>query len=285
MQVEGGGSLRYNPAMSIEGTIAFIGGGNMTEALISGLLTGGRAHPQHLHATDILPERRVALEHRFQVRVGKENREAAGQGDIVILCVEPQVLDEVCDEISSAIKPQCLVISVAAGYPIARVTGRLSTVKAVVRAMPNTPSTILAGVTALSFGPGVTEDQACVARTIFQSIGRVVTVEERLMDAVTGLSGSGPAYVYLAIEALADGGVKMGLSRPTAALLAAQTFLGAARMVLETGEHPAQLKDRVASPGGTTIAGLHELERGLLRAAIMNAVKAATQRSGELGLG
>ncbi len=285
MQVEGGDSLRYNPPMSIEGTIAFIGGGNMTEALISGLLTGGRAHPEGLHATDILAERRAALENRFQVRVGKENKEAAGQGDIVILCVEPQVLDEVCDEISPAVRPQCLVISVAAGYPIARVTGRLSTVKAVARAMPNTPSSVLAGVTALSFGPGVTEDQTCVARTIFQSIGRVVTVEERLMDAVTGLSGSGPAYVYLAIEALADGGVKMGLSRPTAELLAAQTLLGAARMVLETGEHPGQLKDRVASQGGTTIVGLYELERGLLRAAIMNAVEAATHRSGELGLG
>ncbi len=271
--------------MSLEDTIAFIGAGNMTEALIGGLLTGGRAHPQRLHATDILPERRALLENRYRVRVGEENKEAAAQGGIVILCVEPQVLDEVLAEISPALRPQCLVISVAAGYPIARVTGRLSTVKAVVRAMPNTPSTLLAGVTALSFGPGVTEEQTRVAKTIFESIGRVVTVEERLLDAVTGLSGSGPAYVYLAIEALADGGVKMGLPRPTAELLAAQTLLGAARMVLETGEHPGQLKDRVASPGGTTIAGLHELERGLLRAAFMNAVEAATQRSGQLGLG
>jgi pyrroline-5-carboxylate reductase len=153
----------------------------------------------------------------------------------------------------------------------------------VIRAMPNTPAMVREGMTALAKGLGVSEDEMRLAREIFESVGRVVLIEERLMDAVTGLSGSGPAYVFQAIEALADGGVKMGLPRATAELLAAQTVLGAARLVLESGEHPAKLKDRVASPGGTTIAGLHQLESGRLRATLMAAVEAATKRSQELG--
>jgi pyrroline-5-carboxylate reductase len=204
---------------------------------------------------------------------------------VVILAVEPQVLDEVLTEIAGALNPQSLIISVAAGYPISRVAGRLKPGQRIVRAMPNTPSSVLEGVTALSFGTGVSEEEARIAQAIFESVGKVVEVEERLMDAVTGLSGSGPAYVYLMIEALADGGVKVGLSRPVAELLAAQTVLGAARMLIESGEHPGRLKDRVASPGGTTIAGLHKLEEGRMRATLMAAVEAATQRSQELGSG
>jgi len=149
--------------------------------------------------------------------------------------------------------------------------------------MPNAPALVREGVSALAAGPGVTEDEMRLVRSLFESVGRVVVVEERLMDAVTGLSGSGPAYAFAAIEALADGGVKMGLPRSTAELLAAQTLLGAARMLLETGEHPGRLKDRVASPGGTTMAGLHRLEQGGLRATLMAAVEAATKRSKELG--
>ncbi len=153
----------------------------------------------------------------------------------------------------------------------------------VVRAMPNTPALVREGMTALALGSAVSEEDSRLARTVFEAVGRVVLVEERLMDAVTGLSGSGPAYVFLAIEALADGGVQMGLPRQTAELLAAQTVLGAARLVLESGVHPAQLKDRVASPGGTTIAGLYQLEQGSFRATLMAAVEAATIRSKELG--
>ena len=149
--------------------------------------------------------------------------------------------------------------------------------------MPNTPTSVGVGVTALVLGQGVTEEDRETAEAIFGSVGTVVTIEERLMDAVTGLSGSGPAYVYLIIEALADGGVKAGLPRQTAQLLAVQTVLGAARMVIESGDHPAVLKDRVASPGGTTIAGLHQLEEGRLRATLINAVEAASKRSKELG--
>lgn len=270
--------------MSSGNKIALIGAGNMTEALVAGILKGGIARADELFATDILPERRVQMERRYGIRVGKDNCEAAAWGHILILSVEPQILDEVLDEISPRIQADGLVISVAAGYPIARVAARLESVTQIVRAMPNTPSTVLEGVTALSFGPRVSDLNTEVAQTIFRSVGKVVAVEERLMDAVTGLSGSGPAYVYLMVEALADGGVKMGLPRQVAELLAAQTLLGAAKMILETGEHPGRLKDRVASPGGTTIAGIHALEKGHLRATLMNAVEAAVRRSKELGM-
>lgn len=274
----------YNRAMPLDEQIAFVGAGNMTEALVAGLVKGKVARSDQLLATDLAPERCAHLEQRYRIRVGKDNREAAGWGQVVVLSLEPQVLDEVLDDISSLIKPECLIITVAAGYPIARVAAHLTSATRIVRAMPNTPSFVQAGMTALSFAPGLSETDQRVAHTMFEAVGKVVTVEERLMDAVTGLSGSGPAYVYLMIEALADGGVRMGLPRQVAQLLAAQTLHGAARMVLESGEHPGQLKDRVASPGGTTIAGIHELEKGAFRATLMNAVEAATQRSKELGL-
>jgi len=257
----------------------------MTEALVSGMLQAGVARADQLHATDILPERRNYLHSRYKIRAGSDNKEAAGSSQIIILSVEPQHLNEVLDTIRPALRAESLIISVAAGYPIARVAARLKPEARIVRSMPNTPSTVLEGVSALAFGPRVSDEDAQVARTIFESVGKVVVVEERLMDAVTGLSGSGPAYVYLMIEALADGGVKMGLSRSVAELLAAQTVLGAARMVIESGEHPGRLKDRVASPGGTTIAGIHKLEEGRLRGTLIAAVEAATKRSQELGKG
>jgi len=269
--------------MPLGKTIAFVGGGNMTEALVTGLLKAGITRAGDLYATDIRPERCAHLAERYSIETGRTNSEAAALGQILILSVEPQVMDQVLDEIRPAVKVDHLVISVAAGYPITRAAAHLLPGVRIVRAMPNTPSSILEGVTALAVGPKVTEQDWAVARTIFESVGKVVVVEERLMDAVTGLSGSGPAYVYLMIEALADGGVKMGLSRPVAELLAAQTVLGAARMLIESGEHPAQLKDRVASPGGTTIAGLHKLEEGRVRATLIAAVEVATRRSQELG--
>ncbi len=271
--------------MALNRRIAFIGAGNMTEALVAGLGKGRVTPVDHLFATDILPDRCTYLANRYHIRVGKDNREAAAWGQVIVLSVEPQVLDEVLDEISPSLTHECLVISVAAGYPITRVAARLTGVTRIIRAMPNTPSSVLAGMTALSLGSGVSEHDEGVARAIFEWVGKVVVVEEQLMDVITGLSGSGPAYVYLTIEALADGGVNMGLSRQVAELLAAQTLLGAARMVLETGEHPGRLKDRVASPGGTTIAGIQKLEEGKLRATFMNAVEAAAKRSEELGLG
>jgi pyrroline-5-carboxylate reductase len=175
------------------------------------------------------------------------------------------------------------MVSVAAGYPIARIVRRLGASTRIVRAMPNTPSIIGEGITALACDTGLSAEDRGAVLALFEAVGKVVEVEERLMDAVTGLSGSGPAYMYLMVEALADGGVKMGLPRPTAAALAAHTVAGAAQMVVLSREHPAVLKDRVASPGGTTIAGLHTLERGRMRAALISAVEAATRRSGELG--
>ena len=270
--------------MRLDAQIALIGAGNMAEALVAGMLKAGVATASAVVATDILEERRSSLHDRYGIRTGGDNREASRHAGILILAVEPQHLDPVLDEIRPVVSAESLIISVAAGYPIVRVANHLKAETRIIRAMPNTPSSILEGVTALSFGPGVRESDTKAATAIFESVGKVVVVEESLQDAVTGLSGSGPAYIYVMIEALADGGVKMGLPRSTAELLAAQTVLGAARMLLETGEHPGRLKDRVASPGGTTIAGLHELETGKLRAALINAVEAATKRSKELGL-
>ena len=263
--------------------IGFIGGGNMSEALIGGLLRTGRARPEELFATDILSIRRELLAGRFAIRTSNDNRSAAAQSHIIILSVEPQHLDEVLKEIRGEAGADKLIVSVAAGYPIARIIKHLPGSNRIVRAMPNTPSIAGEGMTALAYAPGLPEDDQVRARQLFESVGKVVTVEERLMDAVTGLSGSGPAYVYMMIGALADGGVKMGLPRQTAAALAVQTVAGAARMVLESGEHPAVLRDRVASPGGATIAGLHELESGRLRSALISAVEAAVRRSSELG--
>lgn len=267
----------------LEKRIALIGGGNMTEALVAGMLAAAVARAEQLLATDLQPERVAHLQSRYRIRVGDKNLEAAKWAQIMILSVEPQVLDEVLEEVRPALQQGTLIISVAAGYPVVRLAAHVPSGLHIVRAMPNTPSGVLAGATALSFGPDLTDEEARSARTIFESVGKIVTVEERLMDAVTGLSGSGPAYVFLIIEALADGGVKMGLPRPVAELLAAQTVLGAARMLLESGDHPSRLKDRVASPGGTTIAGIHKLEAGRLRATLISAVEAAAKRSKELG--
>ena len=283
MQVEGYTLHLYNRHMMLKERIAFIGAGNMTESLVAGLLSGQIVHADQLMVTDIRPERCTHLEGRYKIRISNHNAEAATWGKILIYSVEPQVLDQVLQETSPHLQSDTLVISVAAGFPIARVAAALPNSPHIVRAMPNTPSSIQEGVTALALGPGLSEEEIRIAQTIFESVGHVVTLEEKHMDAVTGLSGSGPAYIYVMIEAMADAGVNMGLPRNIAQLLAAQTLLGAARMVMETGEHPGQLKDRVTSPGGTTIAGIHALEKGGFRATLMNAVEAATKRSLELG--
>ena len=262
--------------------IAFIGGGQMAEALIGGLVAGQVCRAEGIWATDPVAGRCDRLKTQFGVRVGSDNRQAVAWADVAILAVKPQSMPDVLRETGADLR-HALVISIAAGITIRAIGEQAQGADRIVRAMPNTPALVREGMTALAFSSGVSEEDRQTARTIFESVGRVVPVEERLMDAVTGLSGSGPAYVFQAIEALADGGVKMGLPRPTAELLAAQTVLGAAKLVLESGEHPAKLKDRVASPGGTTIAGLHQLEQGGFRATLMGAVEAATKRSQELG--
>lgn len=261
--------------------LAFIGAGQMAEALLGGLLASKTFAASDLWATDVSAERRDVVKRRFGIRVGSDNREAAAWADAVLLAVKPQSLDAVLDELAPALAHR-LVISIAAGVAIRHIAGRLPENARIVRVMPNMPAMVRQGITAVTTGLGLTESDGALVRRIFEAVGRVVTVEERLLSAVTALSGSGPAFVFVAIEALADGGVKMGLSRATAELLAAQTVLGAARTVLETGEHPGRLKDRVASPGGTTIAGLHRLEHDGFRATLIAAVEAATKRAQQL---
>lgn len=263
--------------------IGFVGGGNMAEALVAGLLRQGLTTPDCVVVSDPLVSRQELLGREFGVVVTADNQAAVRGADIVVLCVEPQVLDDVLAELAPSLQSHPLVISVAAGYPLSRIQATLTGATRLVRAMPNTPSAIGGGVTALSPAAGLSASDRQAAERLFESVGAVVVVEERQMDAVTGLSGSGPAYVFAMVEALADGGVLAGLPRATAQQLAAQTVAGAARMVLAEGEHPAVLKDRVASPGGTTIAGLSRLEQGRLRATLISAVEAATQRSQELG--
>ncbi|MBI4715199.1 MAG: pyrroline-5-carboxylate reductase, partial [Nitrospirae bacterium] len=210
------------------------------------------------------------------------NREAAAS-EIVVLAVKPEGGGPGAREIAPAVERGALIVSIAAGVPMNRIEAALGKKVRMVRVMPNTPALLCRGMSALAPGEGVTAGELDRVRRIFESVGRVVVLKERQLDAVTGLSGSGPAFVFLCIEALSDGGVKMGLPREVATLLAAQTVFGAASMVLETGEHPGVLKDRVASPGGTTIAGIHRLEEGGFRAALIGAVEAATRRSEELG--
>jgi pyrroline-5-carboxylate reductase len=263
-------------------TIGFVGAGNMAEAMIRGLLRGHDFAPQQVTASAPREERRGELADKYGIRVTADNREAARQA-IVVLSVKPQILGRVLDEIADTIDPEALVISIAAGVPVAAIQSKLAAGTRVVRAMPNTPALVDAAATAIARGEHARESDLDDAKRIFDAVGITVVLEESQLDAVTGLSGSGPAYVFLILEALSDAGVKVGLSRRTAQLLAAQTLLGSAKLLLETNEHPGRLKDMVTSPGGTAITGLHTLEHGGLRTTLMNAVEAATRRSRELG--
>lgn len=282
-QVEPRQPAGYTRRMPVALKIACLGAGNMAEALIGGMLKSGLVDPACLRVTDISSTRLQYFQKTFSVNSISGNTEAVQWGDIILLCVKPQIMDQVLREIHTHLIPDHIVLSVAAGYPIKRIQGHVGSGTPILRAMPNTPSILQEGVTALAAGPLVTPEQIRLAQTIFESVGKVVMVEESLMDAVTGLSGSGPAYVYVFIDALTDAGVLMGLPREAAQVLATRTVLGAARMVEETGAHPALLKDRVTSPGGTTISGIRELEANGFRGTVMKAVEAATRRSCELG--
>ncbi len=263
--------------------VGFLGAGNMAGALIKGLCHAAVVSPQSILASDVKSDRLKQLETTHNIRVTTDNHALVRESDILVLAVKPQVVDKVLSAIGAEIKPETLLISVAAGVPLEALEARLPKHAHVIRAMPNTPATALAGATAISAGTHATDADMDAARALFEAVGRVVTLDESLLDAVTGLSGSGPAYVMLIIEALADGGVKMGLHRDTALLLAAQTVYGSAKLLLETGEHPGRLKDNVTSPGGTAIAGLHTLESGGLRTTLINAVETATLRAAALG--
>jgi pyrroline-5-carboxylate reductase len=264
-------------------TLGFIGGGNMAAALVKGLLHAQVVPPSGIIVSDVKAERLAHLAGEHGVRTTHDNHELVATSDVIVLSVKPQVIDKVLELIGGDIKSGQLVISVAAGVPVSAIEARLPQGTHVVRTMPNTPATVQAGATAIAAGTYAMEEDLDVARALFSAVGRVVTLDENLLDAVTGLSGSGPAYVMLMIEALADGGVKVGLHRDTALLLAAQTVYGSAKLLLDTGEHPGRLKDMVTSPGGTAIAGLHTLESGGLRRTLIDAVEAATNRSAQLG--
>jgi pyrroline-5-carboxylate reductase len=263
--------------------IGFVGAGNMAGALIKGLLHSGTVGASNIQASDVREERLAELTAEHGITTTKDNAELAAWADVIVLAVKPQVIDKVMVPVARTIKPHALVVSIAAGVPIESIESRLPANTRVIRTMPNTAAIALAGATAIAPGTHASEEDLALARTLFEATGRVVVLDETLLDAVTGLSGSGPAYVMLMIEALADGGVKVGLHRETALLLAAQTVYGSAKLLLETGEHPGRLKDMVTSPGGTAIAGLHTLEAGGLRTTLIDAVESATRRSVELG--
>jgi pyrroline-5-carboxylate reductase len=265
-------------------TIGFVGAGNMAEALIKGLLGAQVVEPAQIAGSDPRRERVQELMQRYPgIHVGAHNEDVLRRSEIVVLSVKPQILLPVCDQIAPHLKPRALVISIAAGVPLSVIEARLPGATRLVRVMPNTPALVGAGATAIAAGSHATDEDLATAKRIFDAVGMSVVLDETQLDAVTGLSGSGPAYVFLIIEALSDAGVKVGLSRYNAQALAAQTVLGSAKLLLETGEHPGRLKDMVTSPGGTAIAGLHTLEAGGARTTLINAVEAATKRSRELG--
>jgi pyrroline-5-carboxylate reductase len=277
--------------------ISIIGAGNMGKALIKGSIQTLIEKNIISSSKDIIATRRNEeelnkLENEFSIDTTTDNKKAVSKGDVIILAVKPQTLlygvdnqPSVLDEISPVVDSSKLLISIAAGVTIQAIQSRLNEGAHVIRAMPNTPLEVREGVIAISRGKNASDENVALAKEIFTATGTVVTVEEEVMDAVTGLSGSGPAYIFLIIEALSDAGVKMGLPRKTSLKLAVQTVLGAAKMVLETEKHPAELKDKVTSPGGTTIAGLHVLEECAVRSALIKAVEEAARRSTLLGGG
>jgi pyrroline-5-carboxylate reductase len=264
--------------------VGFVGGGNMGEALVRGLTKTGLVPGGHLLMADVRADRLEDLKRLYGIVVIPDNVTLVRQADVVILAVKPQVLGAVLDEIAPASSGK-LLISVAAGVSTSQIRRHLPPDARMIRVMPNTPALVLEGATAIALAAGLEDGDLDTARQIFEAVGRVVILEEEMMDAVTGLSGSGPAYIALVVEALADGGVRVGLDRKTAMTLATQTVLGSARLLIDTGMHPGQLKDMVSSPGGTTITGIHTLETGGLRRTLIDAVERATQRSRELGQG
>jgi pyrroline-5-carboxylate reductase len=272
--------------MSVKGrTVGFIGGGNMGEALIRGLVESSLVPADAIAVSDVRADRTGQLAKQYGVRALTGNAALVSESDIVILAVKPQIMAPVLREIQPALTRRPLIVSLAAGVSTGTIQSVLGKYSRLVRVMPNTPALVLQGVTAIARTPGLDPADVETAREIFTAVGKVVVLDEDHLDAVTGLSGSGPAYVAIVIEALADGGVKMGLDRATAMTLATQTVLGAAALLAETGLHPGALKDMVASPGGTTIAGIAALEEGGVRTTFIRAVERATVRSRELGRG
>jgi pyrroline-5-carboxylate reductase len=264
-------------------TIGFIGAGNMAEAMIRGLVRGGHVPANRITASGPRRERLDELARSYGVAITPDNREVARGAGLVVLSVKPQIFDKVLAEVGDQLRPGTLVVSIAAGVDTEAIESAVAEGVRVVRAMPNTPALVGAGAAAIAPGKHASAADLATAKALFDAVGITVVLDETHLDAVTGLSGSGPAYIFLILEALSDAGVKVGLSRRSAQLLAAQTVMGSAKMLLETDEHVGRLKDMVTSPGGTAITGLHTLENGGVRTTLINAVEAATRRSKELG--
>ena len=266
--------------------IGFIGGGQMARALAEGFLRAELLEAGQLIASDPAAAAREAFAAAIDgARVTADNAQVVAESQVIFLAVKPQYIGAVLDELSGRITADHLVVSIAAGVRLAVLAEKLGEGQRLVRVMPTTPALVGQGASAFALGGAATEQDAALVQRLLQAVGMAVRLDEKLLDAVTGLSGSGPAFVFVMIEALSDGGVRMGLPRHVATALAAQTLRGAAEMVLTGSDHPGVLKDRVASPGGTTIAGLQALENGSLRATLIAAVEAATRRSIELGEG
>jgi pyrroline-5-carboxylate reductase len=262
--------------------VALLGAGKMGGILLQAFLKNNLFRPENIRATVQHPERAKTLAGQWGVSVSTDNLAAARNSDLILLGVKPQTVPEVLAQIRPALTAKKTIISFAASVKTGAIEKAAGVDLAVIRAMPNTPSLLGCGATALCRGKFVTDEQLAVAEKVFASVGRTVTVDEKHMDAVTALSASGPAYIYIILESLAEGGVKVGLPRDIATLLAAQMALGAATMVLETGSHPALLKDAVTTPAGCTIDGILELEEGGLRVTLIKAVMRAAQRAKEL---
>ncbi len=264
--------------------IGIIGTGNMGEILIRGLIESGKVKKTNIIASDVSTDRLDYISKTYGVRTSSSNTELVEKSAIIIIAVKPQNIDDLLEELSSSSHEGHLFISIAAGITTERLAAKMHHQSGIIRVMPNAPVSVLAGIAAICPGRNVSSADLKRAVAIFECVGKTAVVKkEALMDVVTGLSGSGPAFVFLVIESLSDAGVQLGISRSEASLLAAQTVYGAAKMFLETGRHPSELKDLVATPGGTTFAGLKMLEKGNFRSTIMDAVEAATNRSRELG--
>jgi pyrroline-5-carboxylate reductase len=263
--------------------IGFLGAGKMATALAKGFVRAGLVSPKNLLASDPSKDACITFTKETAGKTTSSNADVARFGEVLVLAVKPDQASGVLADIRDHFTEKHLLISIAAGVPLAKLEAGLGTAARFVRVMPNTPALIGASASAFALGKSALPEDAELARKLFSAVGLAFQVKESLLDAVTGLSGSGPAYVYLFIEGLSDGGVAAGLPRDVATQLAAQTVLGSARMVLETGLHPGALKDMVTSPGGTTIEGLHELEKGKLRGTVISAVRAATDKSKKLG--
>lgn len=264
--------------------ISIIGTGNMGEALVSGLISSGSSSPENIICTDIRLDKLQLVKEKYGVDTTDNNIAAVEESNIVIYAVKPQIIASVLKETAHALDLSKLIISIAAGVPLAAIEYCLKKDLRLIRVMPNIAAFVKESASVLAAGKNATKDDIQLAMAIFDSMGKSIFLKENiLMDAITGLSGSGPAYIFLIVDAMADAGVKVGLSREDALFLSIQTVLGSAKLLMETREHPGRLKDMVTSPGGTAIAGIHTLEKGGLRTTLINAVEVATQRSKELG--